>query len=359
MFWELELIPAYFLIANWSEGVNGKKSAMKFVLFTFVGSLFMLVGLLLLHYFNFLANSTMNGQISLYDMSGVGLNLQLLISVLLLIGFCVKLPIIPIHTWLPAAHTDAPTPISMILAGVLLKTGAYAIIRFNLEILPNIFVYLAPILAVFALVNILYAAFIAYAQTDIKRIVAYSSISNMGLILLGICSLNLIGYTGAVFHIVAHGLITAGLFMLCGIIFLRCKTRDIRELTGIAKDAPKLFAFATLIILASVGLPLFAGFIGEVVTLIGAMMSELSDTMKLIAVFALPMLILSSCYMLKFLHSAFFASEGKCKVPADILIHEFVVLAIIVSILLILGCYPQVLINVIESSSLFDGVNIW
>ena len=181
LFWEFELVPAYFLIANWGEGLSAKKSAMKFVLFTFVGSLFMLVGLILLHYFNFLATGSLNGQISAFDVSAVGLNLQLLVSLLLLLGFGVKLPIVPIHTWLPAAHTDAPTPVSMLLAGVLLKTGAYAIIRFNLETLPAVFMLLAPILAVFALINIVHSALIAYAQTDIKRIVAYSSISNMGL----------------------------------------------------------------------------------------------------------------------------------------------------------------------------------
>lgn len=359
LFWELELIPAYFLIAHWGEGVNAKRSAMKFVLFTFIGSLFMLVGLLLLHYFNFLATGSMSGEISQYDMSNVGLNLQLLISVLLLIGFGVKLPFVPIHTWLPAAHTDAPTPVSMILAGVLLKTGAYAIIRFNLEIFSAIFVYLAPALAIIALVNIIYTAFIAYAQTDIKRVVAYSSISNMGLILLGICSMNVIGYTGAVFHMVAHGLISAGLFMVCGIVFQRCKTREINELGGIAIGAPRLFAFATIIILASIGLPLLAGFVGEVITLIGAMASELTDLMKLITVFALPMLILSSCYMLKFLHCAFFGQIKTSKPVTDILNHEFTVLSVIVLALLLLGCYPQVLINVIEAVGVGNGANLW
>lgn len=359
LFWELELIPAYFLIAKWGEGQSSKKSAMKFVLFTFIGSLFMLLGLLILHYFNFLSSGSLNGQISQYDLSGVALNLQLLISLLLLIGFGVKLPMVPIHTWLPAAHTDAPTPVSMLLAGVLLKTGAYAIIRFNLEVLPNIFVYLAPILAVVALINIIYASILAYAQTDIKRIVAYSSISHMGLILLGITSLNIIGYTGAVFHMVAHGLITSGLFMICGIVYLRCKTRNIKELSGIASSAPRFFGFATLIILAAIGLPLFAGFVGEVVTFIGALASELTDSMKFIAILSLPMLILSSCYLLKFLHKSFFGLPCESKPASDILSHEFVVLALIVLLLLLFGCYPQALINVIGSASVFNGVVPW
>lgn len=359
LFWELELIPAYFLIANWGEGNSAKKSAMKFVLYTFIGSLFMLVGLLILHYSNFLSTGSMNGLISQYDLSNVKLNLQLLISLFLLLGFGVKLPMVPIHTWLPAAHTDAPTPVSMLLAGVLLKTGAYAIIRFNLELLPNIFVYLAPILAVIAFINIIYAAILAYAQTDIKRIVAYSSISHMGLVLLGIVSLNIIGYTGAVFHMVAHGLITSGLFMICGIVYLRCKTRDINMLGGIASSAPRFFAFATLIILAGIGVPMFAGFVGEVITFIGAFASELSDSMKFITILSIPMLILSSCYLLKFLHKSFFGQLSDCKPVSDIIGHEFVVLSVIVLLLLMLGCYPQSLIEMIGSVSIFDGVIPW
>ena len=359
LFWELELIPAYFLIGYWGEGNNAKKSAMKFLLYTFLGSLFMLLGLIMLHYFNFLATGVLNGQIALFNLDKVGQSLQVLISVLLLIGFGVKLPIVPIHTWLPDAHTDAATPVSMILAGVLLKTGAYAIIRFNLQTLPEAFKIVAPVLAIFALINIIYTAFVAYAQTDIKRIVAYSSISNMGLILLGICSMNIIGLTGAIFHMVGHGIITAGLFAVCGIVLLRCRERDINKLGGIAADMPRLFGFATVIILASIGLPSLAGFVGEVITIIGALASEFSDIMKFIALFALPVLILSSCYMLKFLHCGFFGKEGNCKPAADIANHEFVVLASIVVILFILGCFPSSIIDVIQNIGITNGAVVW
>ena len=359
LFWELELIPAYFLIGYWGEGANAKKSAMKFILYTFLGSLFMLIGLIMLHYFNFLATNSLNGQIAMYNLDKVGVGLQTLISILLLIGFGVKLPIVPIHTWLPDAHTDAPTPISMILAGILLKTGAYAIIRFNLQTLPQAFKIIAPVLAIFALINILYTALVAYAQTDIKRIVAYSSISNMGLILLGICSMNIIGLSGAVFHIVGHGIITAGLFAVCGIVFLRCRERDINKLGGIAAYMPRLFGFATIIILASIGLPSLAGFIGEVITIIGTLAAEFNDVMKFIALFALPVLILSSCYMLKFLHRGFFGNEGSCKPSADIANHEFVILMSIVVILFILGTFPSSILDLIQNINLTNGAVIW
>lgn len=359
LFWELELIPAYFLIGYWGEGANSRKSAMKFVLYTFLGSLFMLVGLIMLHYFSYLAANTLNGQISMYDLSKVGVGLQILISMLLLIGFGVKLPIVPIHSWLPDAHTDAATPISMILAGVLLKTGAYAIIRFNFQILPEAFQYLAPIVAAFALINIIYAALVAYSQTDIKRIVAYSSISNMGLILLGICAMNVIGLTGSIFHMIAHGLIAAGLFMVCGIVLLRCKERDINKLGGLAKSMPRLFGFATIIVLASIGVPALAGFVGEVITIIGALASELSDAIKFIGIFSLPVLILSSCYLLKFLHKGFYGEEESCKPSSDIANHEFVVLGIIVLLLIIFGCYPAAIINTIQNIFVTNGAVIW
>ena len=186
------------------------------------------------------------------------------------------MPIIPLHTWLPDAHTNAPTPVSMVLAGILLKTGAYGIYRFNYEMMFDSFEAIAPILAIFALVNIIYTAFVAYSQIDIKRIVAYSSISNMGLILLALCAFNKMGLSASVFHMVAHGLVTCGLFMLCGIVYLRCKTRDINSLSGVAACMPRLFGFALIIVLASIGIPVFAPFIGEILAIMSALFSDLS-----------------------------------------------------------------------------------
>ena len=263
-----------------------------------------------------------------------------------MIGFGVKLPIIPLHTWLPDAHTNAPTPVSMILAGILLKTGAYGIFRFNYQIMNEIFVSIAPILAILALINIIYTAFVAYAQTDIKRIVAYSSISNMGLILLGLCALNQIGLSASVFHMIAHALVTCGLFMICGIVYLRCKTRNINELGGIASKMPRLFGFSVLIVLASIGIPTFAPFISEVLTVMSALFSNLGMSLKLTAIFALPLLIVSSCYMLKFLHCGFFGEvQERFEKINDISVHEFVVLASITVGLIIFGIFPSVLLN--------------
>ena len=354
LFWELELIPAYFLIGGkWREedeahAENAKKSAVKYVLFTFLGSMVMLLGILLLHYYNFISNGILSANFADIVDSAIPDYIQNLIAICLLIGFGVKLPIVPLHTWLPDAHTNAPTPVSMILAGILLKTGAYGIYRFNYETMPVSFHWLAPALAIFALINIIYTAFIAYAQTDIKRIVAYSSISNMGLILLGLCAFDKIGLSASVFHMVAHALVTCGLFMIAGIVYLRFKNRDINTLGGIATVMPRLFGFATLIVLASIGVPAFAPFVSEILTIIGAMNSDLSEILKFSAVFSLPLLILSSCYMLKFLHRGFFAElKPEYEKINDISVHEFLVLAAILAGLVIFGLYPNAILGMI------------
>ena len=352
MFWELELIPAYFLIGgnyatDYSE--ETKKSAVKFVLFTFLGSMFMLLGILLLHFYNYTTTGTLSATFANILTTGIPQSIQIFIAICFLLGFGVKLPIIPLHTWLPDAHTNAPTPVSMVLAGILLKTGAYGIYRYNYQMMYETFEKLAPYLAILALINIIYTAFVAYAQTDIKRIVAYSSISNMGLVLLGLSAFNQIGLSASVFHMVAHALITCGLFMICGIVYLRCKTRNINLLSGIAINMPRLFGFATLIVLASIGIPAFAPFISEILTIMSALFSDLSLVLKLVSVLALPLLIASSCYMLKFLHKSFFGEQLECfEKINDITVHEFVVLASITAGLIIFGIFPNAILGVIQ-----------
>lgn len=355
LFWELELIPAYFLIGNkWrgnetdDEETRAHNSAVKFVLYTFFGSMIMLLGILLLHYYNFITTGFLSAVFSDINASQIPNFIQNLISVCLLIGFGVKLPIVPLHTWLPDAHTNAPTPISMVLAGILLKTGAYGIYRFNYQTLTDAFITIAPILAVLSLINIIYTAFVAYNQTDIKRIVAYSSISNMGLVLLGLCAINKIGLSASVFHMVAHALVTCGLFMVAGVVYLRCKNRDINSLSGIATVMPRLFGFATVIVLASIGIPAFAPFVSEILTIFAAMNADFSDVLKLVSVFSLPLLIVSSCYMLKFLHKGFFGElpEGYEKIN-DITVHEFIILAAVLAGLILFGIFPNALLGII------------
>ena len=352
MFWELELIPAYFLIGgNYTPETNEdtKKSAIKFVLFTFLGSMFLLLGILLLHFYNYTTTGTLSASFENILTTSIPISIQMFIAICFLIGFGVKLPIVPLHTWLPDAHTNSPTPVSMILAGILLKTGAYGIYKFNFDMMSETFSIIAPTLAIFALINIIYTAFIAYAQTDIKRIVAYSSISNMGLILLGLCAFNQIGVCASVFHMVAHAFVTCGLFMICGIVYLRCKTRNINLLSGLAINMPRLFGFATLIVLASIGVPIFAPFISEILTILSALFSDLNISLKIIALLSLPLLIASSCYMLKFLHKSFFGEQLECfERINDITVHEFIVLASISAGLIILGIFPNAILGVLQ-----------
>jgi NADH-quinone oxidoreductase subunit M len=350
MFWELELIPMYFLISQWGGG-KCKESAMKFVLYTFLGSLFMLLGILLLYYYNFGTYGTMTADFSAISVSSPDFPtfLQVLISILLLIGFAVKMPIVPLHTWLPDAHVDAPTPISMILAAILLKMGAFGIIRFNMQLLPEAFKLMVPVLMIFALVNIIYTALIAYAQTDLKKIVAYSSISNMGIVLLGLCTLDLIGFTGAVFQMIAHAIISAGLFMLVGVIYIRTKTRKIAELGGLGTAMPRLMGFGLILSLAAVGLPLLMGFVGEFLVFLGAFNSsadELNAPVRIYTVIAAIVLILSAAYILRLLHKTFWGNMfEKWEGIKDITNHEFIVLFSIILVIGFFGVFPMTIIN--------------
>jgi len=358
MFWELELIPMYFLISQWGGG-KCKESAMKFVLYTFLGSLFMLLGILLLYFYNFGTYGTMTADFSAIAVSSPEFPtfLQVLISILLLIGFAVKMPIVPLHTWLPDAHVDAPTPVSMILAAILLKMGAFGIIRFNMQLLPEAFKLMVPVLMIFALINIIYTALVAYAQTDLKKIVAYSSISNMGIVLLGLCSLDLIGFTGAVFQMIAHAIISAGLFMLVGIIYIRTKTREIAELGGLGTAMPRLMGFGLILSLAAVGLPLLMGFVGEFLVFLGAFNSsadELNAPIRIYTIIAALILILSAAYVLRLLHKTFWGNifekweNVKGEGIKDITNHEFVVLFSLILVIGFFGVFPMSIINIIQ-----------
>lgn len=355
MFWELELIPMYFLISQWGGG-KCKESAMKFVLYTFLGSLFMLLGMLLLNFYNFATYGILTGNFSDISINApeFPMFMQVVISILLFIGFAVKMPIVPLHTWLPDAHTDAPTPVSMILAAILLKMGAFGIIRFNMQLLPDAFKLMVPVIMILALVNIVYTALVAYGQTDLKRMVAYSSISNMGIVLLGFCSLDLIGFSGAVFQMVAHGLISAGLFMLVGVIYLRTKTREVSELGGLGALMPRLMGFGMILALAAVGLPLLMGFIGEFLVFLGSFNSPVDAfvPVKVYTVIALTILVLSVAYILRLMHKTFFANIfekwGVNDRVYDITNHEFVVLFSLVLVIGFFGMFPMTLLNIVQ-----------
>lgn len=352
MFWELELIPMYFLISLWGDG-KAKKSAMKFLLYTFIGSLFMLVGFLMLYNFNFIATGMFSADIHTLTLNidTTPVYLQILASLFMLFGFAVKLPIIPFHTWLPNAHVDAPTPVSMLLAGILLKMGGYGIIRFNLQLLPDAFLYIAPYLVVLAFINIIFAAIVAYYQNDIKAIVAYSSISTMGIVLLGICSLNTLGIAGAIFLMLAHGIISATLFFIVGTIYKRTKTRELVQLGGLAKVMPRLAGFSLLFMFAGIGVPATMGFVGEFLSFVGAFGSSILNNymIQTIVIISILVLILSAAYLLKLIHKVFYGSQlERWNSLSDITNHEFVILFVMTFVVILFGVYPMPIIDTIS-----------
>ena len=265
VFWEFTLIPLFFLIDRMG-GSNRHRAALNFVLYTLGGSVFMLVALLLLY------DAAPGHSFAMADMIAGGHSLplatQLLVFAGLFVGFGVKMPVFPLHGWLPLAHVEAPSPISILLSGVLLKMGSYGLIR-AAETLPGALLAVQDWLAMLALVSLVYGSVLAWRQTDLKRMVAYSSVAHMGVVLLGIAALNVTGLGGAVFQMTAHGLAAALLFLLVGALYQRTHTREIGEIGGVLERAPRLAFLLALALLAGAGLPGGAGFIAELHVLVG------------------------------------------------------------------------------------------
>lgn len=265
LFWELTLIPLFFLIDRWG-GKNRHGAALNFVLYTMGGSVFMLIALLVLF------DSVPGHSFSIADLAAGGPLLdeqtQILIFLGFLIGFGVKMPIFPIHGWLPLAHVEAPSPVSILLSGILLKMGSYGLIR-AAQMLPNAVVALQGVLVSLALVSLIYGGLLAWRQTDLKAMVAYSSVSHMGVVLLGIAALNVAGLTGAVMQMTAHGLVAGALFLLIGLLYERTHTREIGHYSSLMRTTPRFAFFTVLAFVAAVGLPGTAGFIAELHALIG------------------------------------------------------------------------------------------
>ncbi len=265
VFWELTLIPLFFLIDRWG-GKNRHGAALNFVLYTMGGSVFMLISLLVLF------DSVQGHSFAMGDLAAGGPLLdpstQVLIFLGFLVGFGVKMPIFPIHGWLPLAHVEAPSPVSILLSGILLKMGSYGLIRAAV-MLPDAVLALQWLLAALALVSLIYGGLLAWRQTDLKGMVAYSSVSHMGVVLLGIAALNVAGLTGAVMQMVAHGLVAGALFLLIGLLYERTHTREIAHYSSLVRSTPRFAFFTVLAFVAAVGLPGTASFIAELHTLIG------------------------------------------------------------------------------------------
>jgi NAD(P)H-quinone oxidoreductase subunit 4 len=339
MLWELELVPVYLIISIWG-GAQRFYAATKFILYTALASIFILIAALALAFY---------GDIVTFDITALGLKqypieLELLAYAGLLIAFGVKLPIFPFHTWLPDAHGEAPAPGSMILAGVLLKMGGYALIRLNAEMLPHAHVYFAPVLAVLGVVNIIYGALAAFSQDNLKRRLAYSSISHMGFVLIGISSFTALGINGAMLQMISHGGIAAVLFFLAGTIYDRTHTLSMDKMGGIAKSMPTTFALFTFASMASLALPGMSGFVSELTIFLGLTTSDIySDGFKIIIIFLAAVgLLITPIYLLSMLRRVFFGKQSAAFAPpSDAQPRELAIALCLLVPIIGIGLYPK------------------
>lgn len=342
LMWELELVPVYLLISIWG-GPKRLYAATKFILYTALGSVFILVAALAMAFY---------GDTVTFDMASLGakhypLVLEMLVYAGFLIAFGVKLPIFPLHSWLPDAHGEASAPVSMILAGVLLKMGGYALIRINIEMLPDAHVYFAPLLAILGVINIIYGALTAFAQGNLKRRLAYSSISHMGFVLLGIASFTDLGLNGAVLQMVSHGLIAASLFFLSGVTYDRTHTLVMEDMGGIGKVMPKTFALFTVGSMASLALPGMSGFVGELAVFLGFTTNDVySPNFNVVVVLLAAVgLILTPIYLLDLLRQVFYGRENSqlMMTPGiDVKPRELFIAACLLVPVIGIGLYPKV-----------------
>ncbi|MGB3129334.1 MAG: NADH-quinone oxidoreductase subunit M [Dehalococcoidia bacterium] len=351
LFWEVELIPMYMLITIWGSG-RKEYSAMKFVVYTLFGSAFMLAGILTLYY------SASPHTFSMVDIaSGAAILIPVIplasIFFLIFIAFAIKLPVFPLHTWLPDAHTDAPTAVSVILAGVLLKMGAYGMIRLvagfgDGGIVPGVAEDYAKIIVVFAVISVLYGAAATMRQTDLKRLIAYSSVSHMGFVLLGIFALNQLSLSGAVLQMFSHGLITGLLFAMVGLVYDKTHQRQIPLLGGLARQMPVICVVFSIAGLAALGLPTTIGFAAEFTVFMGSYNSTAFSGIQTCVVLAVFGIVIGAGYILWMLERVFYR-EPKAEYDGvgDANNMEKAYIFAFVGLILLFGVYPKLLLDVI------------
>jgi NAD(P)H-quinone oxidoreductase subunit 4 len=347
--WELELVPVYLILSIW----GGKKrlyAATKFILYTAGGSLFILIAALTMAFY---------GDNVTFDMTAIAQKnypqvMQLWLYTGLLIAYGVKLPIFPLHTWLPDAHGEATAPAHMLLAGILLKMGGYALLRMNAGMLPDAHATFAPILVILGVVNIIYAALTSFAQRNLKRKIAYSSISHMGFVLIGIASYTPLGVSGAMLQMVSHGLIGASLFFLVGCTYDRTHTLMLDEMGGVGQKMKKVFAMWTTCSLASLALPGMSGFVAEVMIFIGFATSDAySSAFKLVMILLAAVgVILTPIYLLSMLREILFGPENKNLVEHEELVdaepREVFIIACLLIPIIGIGIYPKILTQIYD-----------
>ncbi|NJL81888.1 MAG: NAD(P)H-quinone oxidoreductase subunit 4 [Chloroflexaceae bacterium] len=350
--WELELVPVYLILSIW----GGKKrlyAATKFILYTAGGSLFILVAGLTMAFY---------GDTTTFDMSAIAakdypLTLQLFLYGAFLIAYGVKLPIFPLHTWLPDAHGEATAPAHMLLAGILLKMGGYALFRMNMGMLPDAHAVFAPVLVILGVVNIVYAALTSFAQRNLKRKIAYSSISHMGFVLIGLGSFTDLGTSGALLQMISHGLIGASLFFMVGATYDRTHTLMLDEMGGVGQRMKKVFAMWTTCSLASLALPGMSGFVAELMVFVGFATSDAySTTFKAIVVFLAAVgVILTPIYLLSMLREMLYGPENKELVSHQALVdaepREVFIIACLMVPVIGIGFYPKLVTQIYDATT--------
>lgn len=358
LLWELELVPMYFLIAIWG-GPNKEYASIKFLIYTFISGVCLFISTLLLFFLS--EAGTFDMEVLARYSKDLPHFFQLICFIFFFLCFIIKLPSFPFHTWLPDAHVEAPTPASMLLAGILLKMGGYGIYRICAGFFPQVLADLGIFIAILAAVNIVGAAVACLVQDDMKRIIAYSSVSHMGFVLLGVASLTPAGFSGGIFQMFSHGLISAALFMLVGTLYERTHTRLISDYGGIVKFMPKCFYFFTLASLANLALPALSGFVGEALVFYGSFSSEFFTnypTMfyfnfgQICVLFSSLGVILTAAYMLWLLQRVFMGPESTKWISlTDLRLSELVVLGSLLVGVVVLGVYPFLLSNLYEPAS--------
>ncbi len=344
LFWDAMLIPMYFLIGVW--GYEQRiYAAVKFMLYTMAGSVLMLLAIIWIAYYH----QTVTGVVSfdLLDLYALNIpaGLQTWLFLAFTVAFAIKVPLFPFHTWLPDAHVQAPTAGSVILAGVLLKMGTYGLLRFSFPLFPEAAMQFAPYLAVLAVIGIVYGALVAMVQPDMKKLVAYSSVSHLGFVVLGLCAMNVNGVQGAVFQMLAHGVSTGGLFLIVGMLSERRHTKLIAEYGGLKAVMPKLVAMFLLITLASIALPGMNGFVGEFLIFVGSFAEH-----RWLTVIAVSGVILSAVYMLWMFQRVNYGplTNPKNQGLRDLSPREWVVIVPIVAMCIGMGVAPRVFLQPME-----------
>ncbi|KPK94546.1 MAG: NADH dehydrogenase [Deltaproteobacteria bacterium SM23_61] len=345
VFWEVMLIPMYLLIGVWGNPKRRIYAAVKFFIYTMVGSVLMLVAILVLYFHNgaVTGNYTFD-LLQLYNLQ-VARDIQVWLFLAFGLAFAIKVPMFPFHTWLPDAHTEAPTVGSVLLAAVLLKMGTYGFLRFSIPLFPQASIQLVPLISVLALIGIVYGALVCLVQKDLKRLIAFSSVSHLGFVMLGIFALNAQGVEGGILQMINHGFSTGALFLLVGMIYERRHTRMIEDFGGLWKQMPVFAAFFMVVTLSSIGLPGLNGFVGEFLILVGTFKAN-----GLYAVIGATGVILAAAYMLWMFQRVMFGELTKAenRVLKDLSKREILVLSCATLFIFWIGVYPQTFLSRME-----------